>query len=108
MRNRKMIWAREHGPTVQPIRRATDVTNLEPDALRDSVRNALSALSADEQASWRDHLLNGLREAGLNLGACSFLIGISANSTNDPDAIGYCTSNPICSNKPARGDEGSG
>ena len=82
MRNRKIIWAREDRPTEQPIRRATDVTNIEPDALRDSVRNALSALTADELASWRDHLLNGLREAGLNLGACSFLIGISAASTN--------------------------
>ena len=82
MRNRKMIRGREDGPIEQPIRRATDVTDIEPDALRDSVRNALSELSADELASWRDHLLDGLRKAGVNLGACSFLIGISANSTN--------------------------
>ena len=76
-----MIWKREDHAVEPVIRRGTDLTNIAPDALRDSVRNALSALTADELAYWRDHLLSGLREAGLNLGAYRFLIGISSNST---------------------------
>jgi len=59
--------------------------------LRDSVRDALSTLTADELASWRDHLLRDLRKAGVNLGACAFLIGISDGSTNNltPSGIGH-------------------
>ncbi len=82
MRNRKMIWRRGDAPTEQVSRRVPDPMNLEPDALRDSVRDALSSLSVDELASWRDHLLSGLMKAGVNLDACRFLIGISVNSTD--------------------------
>ena len=89
MRRRKMIWGREAAPRERGI--VEDPTNLEPDALRDSVRDALSALTADELASWRDHLLSGLRKAGLNLEACRFLIGISGDSTDNlsPSGIAH-------------------
>jgi hypothetical protein len=84
-----MIWGREAAPRERGI--VEDPTNLEPDALRDSVRDALSALTADELASWRDHLLSGLRKAGLNLEACRFLIGISGDSTDNlsPSGIAH-------------------
>lgn len=81
---RKTIWGRGQDPTEQVIRRAEDLTLVEPDQLRDSVRKALSSLSADELVSWRHHLLSGLTEAGLNLGACRFVIGISGES---PDSL---------------------
>lgn len=75
-----MIWKREDHAAETVIQRGADLTNMAPDALRDSVRNALSALTADELDYWRDQLLSGLREAGLNLGAYRFLIGISVDS----------------------------
>ena len=89
MHKRKMIWGREAAPRERGI--VEDPTNLEPDALRDSVRDALSALTPDELASWRDHLLRGLRKAGVNLGACGFLIGISDDSTDNlsPSGIAH-------------------
>ena len=34
-------------------------------------------------ASWRDHLLSGLRKARVNLVACRFLIGICGDSTDN-------------------------
>ena len=83
MRKRKMIWEREAALRERGLRLVEDPTNLEPDALRESVREALSTLTADELASWRDHLLSGLRKAGVNLGACGFLIGISDDSTDN-------------------------
>jgi hypothetical protein len=85
---RKMIWGCEAAPRELGI---VDPTNLEPDALRDSVRDALSALAADELASWRNHLLSGLRKAGMNLEACRFLIGISGDSTDNlsPSGIAH-------------------
>lgn len=91
MRKRKMIWGRESAPREPGIRLVVDPTNFEPDALRDSVRDALLALTADELASWRDHLLRGLRKAGVNLGACGFLIGISDDSTDNltPSGIAH-------------------
>ena len=91
MRKRKTIWGREAAPRERGIHLVEDPTNLEPDALRDSVRDALSALTADELAAWRDHLLSGLRKAGVNLGACGFLIGISDDSTDNltPSGIAH-------------------
>ena len=83
VRNRKMICGRGAAQREQVIRLVADPMNIEPDALRDSVRNTLSALTADELASWRDHLLSGLRKAGVNLGACRFLLGISGDSTDN-------------------------
>ena len=91
MRRRKMIWGREAGPRERSIGLVEDPTNLEPDALRDSVREALSSLTAEELVSWRDHLLRGLRKAGMNLDACRFLIGIYGDSTDNltPSAIAH-------------------
>ena len=91
MRKRKMIWGREAALRERRLRPVEDPTNLEPDSLRDSVRDALSALTADELASWRNHLLMGLRKAGVNLGACGFLIGISDASTDNltPSGIAH-------------------
>lgn len=62
MRKRKTIWGREAAPRERGIHLVEDPTNLEPDALRDSVRDALSALTADELAAWRDHLLKRSKE----------------------------------------------
>jgi hypothetical protein len=91
VRKRKMIWGREAAPREQGIHLVEDPTNLEPDALRDSVRDALSALTADELAAWRDHLLGGLMKAGMNLEACRFLIGISEDSIDNltPSGIAH-------------------
>jgi hypothetical protein len=91
MRRRKMIWGRETGPRERSIGLVEDLTNLEPDALRDSVRKALSALTAEELVSWRDHLLGGLIKAGMNLEACRFLIGISEDSIDNlsPSGIAH-------------------
>ena len=91
MRRRKMIWGREAAPRERSIGLVEDPTNLEPDALRESVREALSALTADELVSWRDHLLSGLRKAGMNLEACRFLIGISEDSIDNltPSGIAH-------------------
>jgi hypothetical protein len=65
--------------------------NIEPDELRDVVRNALARLTVDELASWRDHLLSGLRMAGVNLNSSRFLIGISVDSTDTltPSSIAH-------------------
>ena len=91
MRTRKMIWGRKAGPRERSIGLVEDPTNLEPDALRDSVRKALSALTAEELVSWRDHLLGGLVNAGMNLEACRFLIGISEDSIDNltPSGIAH-------------------
>ena len=86
-----MIWGREAATRERGIRLIEDPTNLEPDALRESVREALSALTDDELASWRDQLLSGLRKAGMNLEACRFLIGISEDSIDNltPSGIAH-------------------
>ena len=91
MRKRRMIWGREAATRERGIRQVEDPTSLEPDALRESVREALSALTADELVSWRDHLMSGLRKAGMNLEACRFLIGISGDSTDNltPSGIAH-------------------
>jgi hypothetical protein len=91
VRRRKMIWRRETAPRERSIGLVEDPTSLEPDALRDSVREALSALTADELVSWRDHLLGGLMKAGMNLEACRFLIGISEDSIDNltPSGIAH-------------------
>ena len=83
VRNRNMIWGRGAAQKEQVIRLVADPMKVEPDALRDSVRDKLSALTADELASWRDHLLSGLRKAGVNLGVCRFLLGTSGDSTDN-------------------------
>ena len=83
VRNPKMILGRGAAQREQVIRLVADPMNIEPDALRDSVRDTLSALTADELAFWRDHLLGGLRKAGVNLGACRFLLGTSGDSTDN-------------------------
>ena len=91
MRRRKMIWGREAAPRERSFGLVEDPANLEPDALRDSVLEALSALNADELGSWRDHLLGGLMKAGINLEACRFLIGISEDSIDNltPSGIAH-------------------
>lgn len=91
MRRQKMIWGREAARRERGIRLMEDPTNLEPDALRESVREALSALTDDELASWRDQLLSGLRKAGMNLEACRFLIGISEDPIDNltPSGIAH-------------------
>jgi len=91
MRKRKMIWGREAALREQGLRLVEDPSNLEPDALRESVQEALSTLTPDDLASWRDHLLSGLRKAGMNLDACRFLIGIYGDSTDNltPSAIAH-------------------
>lgn len=91
MRKRKMIWGREAAPRERGLRLVEDPTNLEPDALRESVREALSALTAEDLASWREHILSGLRKAGVNLEACRLLIGISGDSTDNltPSGIAH-------------------
>ena len=91
MCRQKMIWGRDAAPRERGIRLIEDPTNLEPDALGESVRKALSALTDDELASWRDQLLSGLRKAGMNLEACRFLIGISEDSIDNltPSGIAH-------------------
>jgi hypothetical protein len=86
-----MIWGREAALREQGLRLVEDPSNLEPDALRESVQEALSTLTPDDLASWRDHLLSGLRKAGMNLDACRFLIGIYGDSTDNltPSAIAH-------------------
>jgi hypothetical protein len=86
-----MFGGREAAPRERSIGLVEDPTNLEPDALRDSAREALSALTAGELVSWRDHILTGLRKAGMNLEACRFLIGISEDSIDNltPSGIAH-------------------
>jgi len=90
MRSRKTISRRRHSQAEQ-VCKVSDPMNLEPDALRDVVRNALSRLTVVELASWREHLLSGLRMAGVNLNTCRFLIGISVDSpdTLTPSSIAH-------------------
>lgn len=91
MRKRKMIWGRGAAPRERGIRLVEDPSKLEPDDLGESVREALSALTVDDLASWRDDLLSGLRKAGMNLDACRFLIGIYGDSIDNltPSAIAH-------------------
>jgi len=83
MHSRKTISRRQQAQN-RTSYQLPDPMNLEPDALRDIVRSALSRLTVDELASWREHLLSGLRMAGVNLNTCRFLIGISVDS---PDTL---------------------
>ena len=91
MRRRKMIWGREAAPRERSIGLVEDPTSLEPDDLRDSVREALSALTADELVSWRNYLLGPLMKAGMNLEVYRFLIGISEDSIGNltPSGIAH-------------------
>jgi hypothetical protein len=54
---------------------------MEPNVLSDQVRRALFRLAPDDFASVRDQVLAGLEEAGVNIGAALFVLGILARTT---------------------------
>jgi len=60
-----------------------DLTRIEPDSLRDRVYNAVSALTPAKQARLRDRLLAGLGKAGVHVGSCLLILGVSANRPSD-------------------------
>jgi hypothetical protein len=61
-----------------------DVRAIEPDELRDAVREGLTALTEDESAFIRDKLLRAVEASGVNIGGCLFLIG---NMVDLPDEL---------------------
>jgi hypothetical protein len=56
---------------------------LEPDALRDAVRQALLSLPQAERSSIRDRLLSDLRKAGIDVTQCLFMLGAAASTVNE-------------------------
>lgn len=64
---------------VQPL----DLATYEPNDLRDRVFRALSELAADDGAAARDHILDALRQGGVDLANCLLLLGIIARSPEE-------------------------
>jgi hypothetical protein len=54
----------------------TNPLSMDPDALRASIRDALRGLPQEQAAPWRDTILDGLANAGLDLDLSLFLSGI--------------------------------
>ena len=60
-----------------------DLANAERELLRNSLRKALSLLSAEERPAVNDKLLTTLKEAGVNIGQQLLLLGIPARTAEE-------------------------
>ena len=65
------------------IKPALESLAAQPDALRDAVYKALSSRSIDERAAFRQQLLAQMRDAGLRVRPCLFLLGASAATAEE-------------------------
>ena len=61
-----------------------NLSALEPDELRNQIQKALSTLCEEDRRASRQRLLAGLAEAGVHVGAKLFILGIPADSLDDP------------------------
>jgi hypothetical protein len=67
-----------------PLNRpAPEFWALEPDDLRNQVQRAFTRLCEADSKILRQRLLSGLAEAGMNIGASLFMLGIPASSLDE-------------------------
>lgn len=64
-------------------KQALEIATMEPDSLRDSLREALSQLSEGEQLGVHNELLSALKGAGVNIGHHLLLLGIPARTAEE-------------------------
>jgi hypothetical protein len=60
-----------------------DPQALTPDELRDEVQRTLSTLSEEDRAAWCQRLLDGLAQAGVNISATLFMLGLVASRLDE-------------------------
>lgn len=60
-----------------------DPMTMDPNQLRDSVRDSLLALPFEARADYRDQILSSLAAAGAKLGSIAVLLGISARQADE-------------------------
>lgn len=65
------------------IKAALEPLAAQPDALRDAVYKALSSLSIDERSAFRHQLFGQMRDAGLRVRPCLFMLGASAATAEE-------------------------
>ncbi|HYM00702.1 MAG TPA: hypothetical protein VEZ90_17235 [Blastocatellia bacterium] len=62
---------------------SSDPSQMDPNFMRDSVRDALLTLPLEERAVVRDRVLAALRKSGVGLGTLLILLGINVRSADE-------------------------